>query len=667
MKFVKLFEPITINSLVIPNRIVMPSMGLGYTRDYTLTDQFKDFYRERARGGVGLMTLGPVAIDEVGSAPYMPGLFDDRFVEPLREFMDELHRETEVKVATQLMHLGRAAFSFMTGKQIIAPSPVPSKLSGETPREMTREDIETVQEAYVQAARRAKEAGFDYVEILACTGYLISQFLSPVTNLRTDEYGGPIENRMRFGLEVIRRVRAEVGEDYPVGIRVAGSDYIEGGHTNRESALFAAEAEKAGADAVNVTGGWHETYIPQLTTNVPPGAFVYLARGIKEHVNVPVFASNRLGDPVLAERVLRSGACDMVCWGRPLIADPELPNKAREGRLDEIVPCLACNQGCFDSIFAGTFVTCVMNPRVGREGSLRVTPAETPRKVFVAGGGPAGMECALTAAQAGHDVTLYEREPVLGGQVNLAKVPPGKKEFQRLIDSMAGRMKRYGVKVVLGTPLTPEKVAEERPDVVVVASGAEPLEIQVPGSDKPHVVCAWDVLREEVAEIGRNVVIVGGSATGCETAHYLASLDLPPPEVFTFLMSHAAEKPEEADRLLHRPGRKITIIDMVERLAANVGRSARWPLRKSLKMLGVEMRPLTRLVEILDDAVVVEREGKRETLPADTVVMAVGARSADDLSARLPEGVRVITIGDAKEPRKLTEAIREGFEAALEI
>ena len=646
----------------------MPSMGLAYSTDYSFNDRYREFYRVRAKGGVGLLTIGPVAIDRVGSAPFMSGLFDDSYIEPLRLFIDELHRETDVKIATQFLHMGRYTFSFLSGMTPIAPSSIPSKLTHETPREMTEDDIEEVTEAYVQAARRAKEAGFDFVEILACTGYLISEFLSPVTNKRTDAYGGSTENRMRFGLEVIRKVRETIGPDLALGIRIAGNDFMEGGNTNRESALFAAEAEKAGVDAINVTGGWHETKIPQLTSNVPPGGFLYLSRGIKDRVNVPVFASNRLGDPYVAERALRSGVCDMICWGRPLIADPELPNKVKEGRLDQIIPCIACNQGCFDSIFAGTPVTCILNPRAGNEGFFKVGQGERPRKIMVAGGGPAGMEFALTAAERGHEVHLYEKEDRLGGQVNLAKTPPGKGEFQRLIDSMKGRTEHLNVRVKLNTLLTPEMVREEKPDLLIVASGARPVNIDVPGIDKPHVVEAWDVLSEKVWNMGDDVVIVGGSATGCETALFVAKMAIPDPDTFTFLAYHSAESPNFATELLHTAGRNVTVIDMLPRFADNVGRTARWSLIESLRLMGVNLRPNTLLKEIGDDSILVKTEKGEESIPANTVIMAVGVSSVNDFAGNLQEiGCDVITIGDAKDPRKITEAVREGFEEALKI
>ncbi len=668
MEFRKLFEPIIINGLEISNRTVMPAMGLAFTDRYEFNERYRAFYRERAGGGVGLMIIGPVAIDRVGSAPLMPGLFDDSFIPGFKKFNDELRRSTGVKTGTQLFQMGRNALSILTGMQPIAPSPVLGAMSPDMPREMNRDDIEEVKAAFAAGARRAREAGFDYVEIIACTGYLISQFLSPLTNRRTDEYGGGLGNRMRFGLEVIREVRSAVGSDFTVGIRVAGHDYMEGGHTNRESAAFCAAAEAAGIDSINVTGGWHETNIPQLTTDVPAGAYVYLARGIKEKVSVPVFASNRLGDPAVAEKALRSGSCDMVCWGRPLIADPELPSKVRSGRVNEIIPCIACNQGCFDSIFSGTPVCCVLNPRAGREHELAVKKTRRGKKIIVAGAGPAGMEFALTAASRGHHVTLYEKEPDAGGQINLAKKPPRKRDLQKIIESMQNRMKISGVTVRLGKALTPGIVKRSRPDILVVASGAEPVRLRVPGIDKAHVVSAWDILSEKVCGIGKNVAVIGGSATGCETAHFIASLGAPDAETLAFLMYHHAEEPGCINGLMHSSARKITVIEMAARIAGNVGRSARWSLIKSLRLHGVEFRPETTLIEITNDSVIVQGSRGRESIPADTVVLAVGARPQRSLAENISlNGTKIILIGDAKSPRKISDAVREGFEEALKV
>ena len=614
------------------------------------------------------MIIGPVAIDKVGSTPFMPGLFDDKYIGPIRKFMDELHNDTEAKIGIQLMHLGRFASSSYTGMPPIAPSAIASPILGEVPREMTRDDIEEVKEAYAQGARRAMEAGFDYIEVLAAGGYLIGEFLSPVTNHRKDEYGGPIENRMRFGLEVIKKVREVVGKDFAMGIRVSGHDFMEGGHTNTESALFCIEAEKAGINSINVTGGWHESYIPQITTNVPPGAFLYLARGIKDKVGVPVFASNRLGDPLVAERALRSGAADMICWGRPLLADPELPNKVETGRFNEIVSCIGCNQGCFDQLLSGFSVCCVLNPRVGREADTEIEEARVKKKIFVAGGGPAGMEFALVAKQRGHDVTLYEKEERLGGQVNLVAASPGKKEFLNVVKSLKNRMEISGVRIKSKATLTSKVVEEEHPDVLVVASGARPIEISVPGIAQPHVVSAWDILNDMVPDIGKQVVIVGGSATGCETALFVANLGVLEPETFTFLHHYSAEDVGRIQKLLYSAGRKITVIDILERMAGNVGISTRWSLIKSLRLMGVKLCPKTKLVEITKDAVIVDTELGRESIPGDTVIIAVGSQSVDDLAREVNRGrIEVITIGDAKQPRKITDAIREGFDTALKI
>jgi 2,4-dienoyl-CoA reductase (NADPH2) len=668
VKFVKLFEPITINHLTVKNRIIMPAMALAYTDNYNFSNRYKAFYRERVNGGVGLMTIGPVAIDKVGSNPFMLGLFDNRYIGPIREFTDELHKDTDAKIGIQLMQMGRYASSSYTGVPPIAPSAIASPISSEVPREMTRDDIEEVKEAYAQAARRAIEAGFDYIEVLAAGGYLIGEFLSPVTNHRTDEYGGPIENRMRFGLEVIKKVRQVVGKDFAMGIRVSGHDFIVGGHTNVESSLFCTEAEKVGVNSINVTGGWHESYIPQITSNVPPGAFLYLARGIKEKVRVPVFASNRLGDPLVAERALRSGAADMICWGRPLLADPQLPNKVKNGKLDEIVSCIGCNQGCFDQLLSGFSVCCVLNPRVGREEDTEIKEAKVKKKIFVAGGGPAGMEFALVAKQRGHDVTLYEREERLGGQVNLVAASPGKREFLNVVKSLKNRLAISNVGIKLKTTLTPKMLKKGQPDVLVVASGARPIEINVPGITQPHVVSAWDVLNDMIPDIGKQVVIVGGSATGCETALLVASLGVVDPETFTFLLYHSAEDVERIRNLLFSAGRKIIIIDILERMAGNVGISTRWSLMKSLRLMGVEFRPKTKLIEITENAVIVETESKTESIPADTVIIAVGSQSVNDFEREVKGNrLEIITIGDAKEPRKITDAVREGFDMALKI
>jgi 2,4-dienoyl-CoA reductase (NADPH2) len=667
MEFIKLFEPITINGLTIKNRIVMPAMALFYTSDYTFTDQYKSFYLERARGGVGLMITGPMAIDKVGSTPRIPGLFDDTHIGALRKFTDELHRETDIRIGVQLMHQGRNAPTRETGFTPIAPSAIPSPITRDLPREMTTDDIEQIKTAFAMGARRAREAGFDFVEIIA-GGYLIGQFLSPLTNLRTDKYGGTVQNRMRFGLEVITSVRQVLGEDFAMGIRVSGHDFMQGGNTNIESAIFCEEAEKVGVDCINVTGGWHETNVPQTTSDVPSGAFVYLARAIKGKVKVPIFASNRLGDPLVAERVLRSRAADMICWGRPLIADPELPNKVKSGSFKERVPCIGCNQRCLDAIFSGSMVGCVLNPRAGRESDTEIRESEVKKKIIVAGGGPAGMEFALSASQRGHNVILYEKMANLGGQMNLIGQVPGKEEILQAVKSLETRLKQTDVKIELNTYLTPEMITAINPDVLVVASGACPSKLDIPGILQKHVVNAWDVLNGSVSNIGKQIVIVGGGATGCDVALFLANLSIPTAETFAFLVYHGVDDANQLRNLLYDAGRTITVLEMMERFAGDVGISTRWPLMKNLRLMGVELRPKTKVLRITEDAVVVETESGTESIPADMVVIAAGSRPVNDLAQKLRSNIaEMVTIGDAVQPRKITDAIKEGFDAALKV
>ena len=392
MQFPNLFSPITIRSMSLRNRIVMTAMHLGYTPASEVTDRLIAFYRARASGGAGLIIVGGCVIDEFGGMLGMIGIRDDCFIPGLEKLTAAVKGEG-AGIAAQLYQAGRYTHSVMIGgRKPFSSSAVRSRLTGETPRALELEEIPGVQDAFASAALRAKKAGFDAVEVLGSAGYLISQFLSPITNLREDRYGGPLENRMRFGLEVVEKVRRAVGPDYPILMRLAGNDFMPGSHTNREARIFAAEAEKAGIDLFNVTGGWHETRVPQLSTFVPRSAYVYLAQGVKSAVSVPVIASNRINDPQLAEDILREGQADLVTMARGLIADPELPNKAREGRTEEICRCIACNQGCFDSIFNLRSVTCLVNPHGRPGGRSRDHPPGSQKEGSGRGRGPGRHE-----------------------------------------------------------------------------------------------------------------------------------------------------------------------------------------------------------------------------------------------------------------------------------
>jgi 2,4-dienoyl-CoA reductase (NADPH2) len=667
MQFPYLFSPITINSMVLKNRIVMTAMHLGYTPTGEVSDRLVAFYRERARGGVGLIIVGGCPVDEYGGMLGMIGLFDDRFIPGLQRLTGAVKAEG-AKIAAQLYQAGRYTHSAMIGGRTpFSASAVRSKLTGETPRALELEEIPQVQESFASAALRAKNSGFDAVEVLGSAGYLISQFLSPITNLRKDLYGGSLENRMRFGLEVVQKVRKAVGPDYPIIMRLAGNEFMPGGNENKVARVFASELEKSGVDLFNITGGWHETRIPQLTMFVPRKAFVYLAQGIKSAVSVPVIASNRINDPTAAEQIIRRGESDLVTMARALIADPDLPNKARAGREKEIYHCVACNQGCFDSIFRLWPVTCMVNPRAGIELDAEITRPPKRKKILVLGGGPAGMKAACTAAERGHHVTLVEKAERLGGQVLLNHAIPGRAEMLSLARDLRNNLWALGVNVVLGREADAGFIKDMKPDALVIATGAVPNSPDIPGKDGGNVFSAWDVLSEQI-QVGRRVVIVGGNAVGLETALFLAVQGTISPETLHFLVANKAETWETIEELVNKGNKDITVIEMTKRAGQDIGSSTRWTVMAELSRLGVKVITNTRVVEISSDGVRIEKEAGGEILPADSVILATGSKSVDAFSGPVTGVVQeVYRIGDAVQPRNALEAVKEGFLIGLKI
>lgn len=661
-----LFKPVKIGGLEIKNRIAMPAIHHSFTPDGFVNDRLVRYYETRARGGAGLITVGGCSIDRLGTGPRMIGLSDDKYIEGLQQLTAAV-KGAGARIAAQLYQAGRYAHSFLTGQQSIAPSPVASRLTREVPREMTPEDIQAVIESFADAAVRAKKAGFDAVEIIASAGYLICQFLSPLTNQRTDQYGGSWENRCRFGVEVIKRVREKTGPGFPVLVRLSGNDFMPGSNTNKEAAMFAAELEKAGADCFNVTGGWHETRVPQVTGDLPPGGFAYLARGVKSAVSVPVIASNRINDPLVAEQILLSGQADMVNLGRPLIADPDFPQKAQRGDFKSIRKCMACNQGCMDMVFTMGEVHCIINPLAGREHEITVEPAAAPRKVLVIGGGPAGLEAARMAASRGHSVTLWEKSHRLGGQIHYAARPKGKNEFINLVEYYRHQLQASGVEVVLNREATAGDVIGENADVVVVATGSQPSEVPFPVTAGHKLVTALEVLGGSVP-LGRDVVVVGGGAVGCETAVTIAGIGTLSADNLKFLMENEAESYETLLQLLNRGTKNVTIVEMLKGIGRDIGISTRWVVMKDIKRLGITVIDQARVKEVNDGGVVVERDGQENLIPADTVVLAVGARPVNELAGQLSGKVPELhVIGDSVSPRKITEAIREGFDVGRSI
>lgn len=642
-----LFTPVEIGSLTLSNRVIMPAMHLGMAENGLIKNELADFYEERAKAapGPGLIIIGGCSVEPRGKAsPHMVSLEEDSAIPPLKRMNDRLHMY-DVKTGAQLYHAGRYAFSGIIGEKPVSASELPSRLTREKPRALTIDEIAEVERSFADAARRAVEAGFDMVELIVSAGYLFNQFLSPITNERTDRYGGDLDSRMTFLLETIAAVRDAVGRETPIGCRLSGSDFMDGGHGPEEAGAVAAAMEDAGVDLINVTGGWHETRVPQITMNVERGAFVYLGKNVKEKVRkIPVAVANRISDPWLAEDILRSGDVDMVAMGRAFIADPLVLEKARKGDRDSVRRCIACNQGCFDSIFSLQPVTCMVNPRAGKERKAALRSAGRLRKVLVAGGGPAGMTAAWTAARRGHSVVLCEKKASLGGQLELAAAPPGRGEFSEMTRWLVCQVQKEGVEVRLGEEITAASVAEEDPDVLVLATGALEIVPDIEGVKSENVVSAWDILSGYVPPPNNSkVVVAGGGATGVETANFLAAA-----------------------------GNSVTVLEQLPRVGSDIGYSTRWVIMGEMRANGVKLRKNCTVERVLQDGVEVVINGEKTVIEADMIVLALGTKPDSGLAREieksgLAERQVVFSAGDCVRAGRAIDAVRTGYRTGNSI
>ena len=668
-----LLAPLDLGFTTLKNRVLMGSMhtGLEETKDW---NRVAEFYAERARGGVALMVTGGMAPNREGGVfPGAAGLYTDQDIENHKVVTDRVHA-ADGKIAMQILHAGRYAY----GPECVGPSAIKSPISPFPPKELDEEGIEKQIADIATAAARAKDAGYDGVEIMGSEGYFINQFLVTHTNKREDRWGGAYENRMRLPIEVIKRVRAAVGPEFIVIYRLSMIDLIPNGSSFDEVVLLAKEIEKAGATIINTGIGWHEARIPTIATSVPRRAFTWVTKKLMGQVSVPVITSNRINTPEVGDAVLADGCADMVSMARPFLADPHFVAKASAGRSAEIAPCIACNQACLDHTFGGKLSSCLVNPRACHETELVIEQASSPKKIAVVGAGPAGLSAALTADERGHKVTLFDQADEIGGQLNMAKQVPGKEEFFGLVDWYRTMVAKSGIDLRLGTRATPNLLTDY--DEVIISTGVLPRDPGIPGQDGSNVVSYIDVLRGG-AKVGRSVAIVGAGGIGFDVAEYLVTDDSPTEDLTAWLQEWGVTDPEDTRGGLapdgpqpDAPVREVVLLQRKsEKLGKRLGKTTGWIHRAALKMKGVEMVGGVNYERIDQDGLHVSFGESRENpklIDAETIVLCAGQvphRSlADELEAA---GISTHIIGGADVAAELDakRAIDQGTRLAARL
>ena len=627
--------------MILSNRVVMPPMGNNYgTEDGTVTDRQIDYYNERAIGGAGLIMTEMVSIDSpMGQrGSHQLRIDDDKNIAGLSQLTRQIHK-SGAKIAIQLCHAGLLSASDKFPLQPIAPSPV-EYFGHKVTIGLTTSEIQDIVTHFIEGARRAEKAGFDGIEVHAAHSYLLAHFLSPFFNQRRDDFGGSTQNRARILVEIIRRIRESVGENIAVWCRMNGMEYgLDGGLKIAEAKEIARMAEAAGSAAIHVSCGAYGAYFGYNRAQMgqPRGNLAELAAEIKTAVTVPVIAVGRI-NPQLGEQLVRESKADLVAIGRGQIADPYLVQKASEGRLADIRPCISCNVCVDDLTVLDLTLHCSVNACVGKERENRITPALRTKKVMIIGGGPAGMEAAITANMRGHEVIIYEQLPQLGGKLILAATAPHKDEIRALNDYLVSQVAQLGIQVKLAKKATLASIKKAHPDVLVLGAGAVPLLPKIPGIDGHNVHFAEEVLAGQ--KTGQNVVIIGGGLVGCETAEFLA-----------------------------QQGKNVTIVEMLAEIANGVGHSFKAELLNRLAASNVTMLTGVQCKEIGENTVTVNGKfGQDQIIQADTVILAVGAKSNNSLlksaQALVPE---IHVIGDCLEPRRIINAISDGHRVGLAI
>ncbi|MEV7489754.1 NADPH-dependent 2,4-dienoyl-CoA reductase [Streptomyces anulatus] len=665
-----LLSPLDLGFTTLPNRVLMGSMHIGLEEAERGFERMAAFYAERARGRVGLMVTGGIAPSERAcSFPGGAKMTTEAEAEQHREITSAVHAAGG-RIAMQILHFGRYAHH----PDLVAPSALKAPISGFTPNALTDDQVEETIEEFVRAAGLARLAGYDGVEIMGSEGYLINEFIVSATNHRTDRWGGSYENRMRLPVEIVRRVRERVGDDFILIYRLSMLDLVPGGSTLEEVVTLAKEIEAAGATIINTGIGWHEARIPTIATSVPRGAFSWVTEKVRGAVSVPLVTSNRINTPEVAEEILASGRADMVSMARPFLADPEFVAKAAAGRADAINTCIGCNQACLDHIFSLKITSCLVNPRACHETELVLSPTRTRKRVAVVGAGPAGLACSVTAAERGHAVTLFDTADEIGGQLNVARRVPGKEEFDETLRYFRTRLAELDVEVRLSTRADTGTL--DGYDEIVLATGVEPRTPAIPGTDRPNVVSYLDVLRDG-APVGDRVAIVGAGGIGFDVAEFLtdggdaASLDAD-----TFFRQWGVDTSYAERGGLRAPERPTSprTVHLVQRrttkVGAGLGKTTGWIHRTELRHRGVEMIAGASYDLIDDEGLHLTVDGERRVLPVDTVVLCAGQEPRRELYEELRAGaVPVHLIGGADVAAELDakRAIRQGTELAAAL
>ncbi|AET67976.1 NADH:flavin oxidoreductase [Desulfosporosinus orientis DSM 765] len=637
-KFRHYMAPIRIGSLELRNRGVMPAMVTNYCNgNGSVTNRLIAYHEARAKGGVGLIIVEAAYIDWAGKGfPNQIGIDSDALIPGLKRLAEHVHRHG-AKIAIQLHHAGRQADLRVTGTDVVGPSAIPCPVIKAMPRELTVDEIKEVVNKYAMAAERAKKAGFDAVELHGTHGYILNQFLSPLSNHRTDEYGGSAEKRMKFPLEVIAAVRKCVGKDYPIIYRIASEEFLPGGLMLKDAVAFSKILVEHGVDALHISGGTYASDRSSSGSDDILGVYVENASEIKEAINnaIPVLVANRIKTPKFAEEIIESGKADLISAGRAVLCDADYYNKIGEGREDEIRTCLSCNH-CTGELVSGFPVSCLYNPMLGKELDYDLgVRAREKKKVLVVGGGPGGMETAYIAASRGHRVTLFEQNDYLGGNLIPATKPPFKSEMMAAVEFLSHMLEKYHVQVKLRTKAGIDELKSEDPDVVIVASGSTPILPKIPGVEKDFVFTAEDVLMNRKI-VGQKVLVIGGGSVGVETAELLASQN-----------------------------KEVSVVEMADEIFADLSPVLKAGMMGLVAQSKIQIMTGEKVLEIRDHAVVTN---KQTLVNIDSVILAMGYRPNNELAQQLQEAnINCQVIGDAVKPRKIVQAVTEGFEAAYNL